>query len=50
MKNYILLNQKEHDVLTGLLEDVINDGEYNTAWMDDQKAALESVLEKLMDM
>jgi len=47
MNRKIELTPEQVEVLTGLIEDTIQDEEFDTAWMDDQKAALGNIWYKL---
>ena len=47
MNNLLELTPEEKEVLTGLIEDEIQDEEFETAWMADQKTALWHIWGKL---
>ena len=47
MNKQLELTPWELEVLTGLIEDEIQDEEFETAWIEDQKAALGNLWYKL---
>ena len=51
-KNYVVVDMpiEQARTIIGLVEDTVNDGEFEMAWMDDQKEHLKNFLARCKDV